>query len=582
MPTRGRTLVAIATAAIATTLAPCPDALAESPFPWRGVIQGNYGRPFNHDQRTRLIEFIAAHGFNAYVNAPKDDPYQRQAWRAQYPADKLAQFAAEIQIARGLGVEWIPAIGPDRPRHPRALPAGVRSSGQICFSCAPDRRALIAKLAPFWSAGARTFMVGFDDFAETLVHARDRARFGRGPRAYGEANAYLLNAIDAALRRRGDSARLITVPADYSGTDDSDYLRGLRSRLRAGIQVMWTGPQVRSRDFSPRQARADARLVGRRPVVWDNWINNDGSPPDSHGLPTRVFLGPYRRHSGIAGDVQGFFLNAATEPDLNPLPLATAGDWLRSPGSYHARRSFLRHVAELGGSAEQYLRAFAETSYATELIPRVEAPTASRRIRLFVSAYRNGGRWRHRLRAVDREWELARDAAAGMGANPDLIRFVREAGPFLVAARKSARAGEDATDLLAAERPKLSVRRRVAGFAGRVFPPRPAAARTLRATLAADERAVRGERHAAYGDRTGRYRLAPNVLWPYLNRVGRLDAGWNAAAAAASVELRLGSRPVQVASDGSYRLPVAACGRLLAAIDGAGGETSLLLPRCPN
>jgi hyaluronoglucosaminidase len=573
----------MAVTAIALTLLVAPAAGAASPFAWRGAIQGQYGPRFSHDERTRLIEFIALHGFNAYVNAPKDDPYQRQAWRTQYPPVRLAEFAAEIQLARGLGVEWIPAISPDVPRHPRALPPGVRSSGQICFSCARDRQALLDKLEPFWDAGARTFMIAFDDFDKALTHSRDRATFGRGPHAYGEANAYLLNRVYADLRNRDASARLLTVAADYHGTADTPYLRAFRGWLGRGIQVLWTGPRIRARDFSPRQARAYGRLVGRAPAVWDNWVNNDGSGRDAGGNPKRVFLGPYRRRPDVAGDVRGFFLNTATEVDLNFLPFATAGDWLTAPWTYSAAASFRRHVAELGGSVSESLRAFAETGYSTELIPRVEAPTFTRLGGRFLHAYGIGGRWRHSRRAIVRELGLVRDARDNLGSDPALGRFADEATPFLESARKRAVAGLDAIDLLVAERPVLELSGSAAdGYDGHVAPPSPTLAGDLRSTLAAAEGVMYRDRHAAYGGRTRRYRLHPNAMRAFLARVHRLDSAWRteATSAARAVTLRLGRRAIRVAADGSFRLSGSDCGGLLTATDSAGGQTSLRLPAC--
>ncbi len=583
-PPRRRALAWIAAAAIAAAASPFGTALAEaSPFEWRGVVQGHYGPPFSHAERSRLIQFIGTHGFNAYLNAPKDDPYQREAWRTPYPTGQMVDFVAEIQQARTLGVRWIPSLSPDRPRHPVPLPAGVSPSGQICFSCPADRRALLDKFEPFRLAGAATFAIGFDDFEQRLTHAVDHAAFGSGAAGYGRANAYLLNRVYAALRAREPSARLLTVPADYQGTRDSAYLRGLRSRLGPGIEVMWTGPMTRARDFSPGQARAFAALIARRPLVWDNWVNNDGSATDGAGLPTRLFQGPYRRRPDIAGDVRGFFLNAATEPDLNLLPLATAGDWMTAPWSYRAHRSFRLRLDELGGSRASTLRAFAETGYATELIPRVEAPTFTSLAARFLATYRAGGTWRRPRRRLDAELGLARGAGDRLGADPALARFVEEARPFLGAARKRARAGMAATALLAAERPALALTGRgPGGFRGHVSPPHPGTATRLRASLAADERAIRRDPHVAYGGRTRRYRLAANALDGFLSRAQGIDSRWRTAASgsAVSVVLRLGRTPVQVNRDGSFRLPHSACGRLLTATASVGGATSLRLPAC--
>jgi hyaluronoglucosaminidase len=143
-----------------------PSAPAASPFQWRGVIQGQYGRQFGPGERRRLLWFMARNGFNAYVQAPKGDPYQRTLWRDPYPADRQATFDSEVQLAASLGIEWIPNVSPGIPAWSspgEAAPPGTAPSEPICFSSEADLRQLLLKLEPFRAAGAHTFMVSFDD-----------------------------------------------------------------------------------------------------------------------------------------------------------------------------------------------------------------------------------------------------------------------------------------------------------------------------------------------------------------------------------------------------------------------------------
>ncbi len=46
--------------------------------PIRGVIEGFYGRPWTHQQRLSLIDFLADRGMNTFVYSPKDDPLVRR------------------------------------------------------------------------------------------------------------------------------------------------------------------------------------------------------------------------------------------------------------------------------------------------------------------------------------------------------------------------------------------------------------------------------------------------------------------------------------------------------------------------
>ncbi len=232
--------------------------------------------------------------------------------------------------------------------------------------------------------------------------------------------------------------------ADYQGTADSDYLHALRNNLDAGIEVMWTGPRVRSRRFGAAEARRFRALLGRRPIIWDNWLALDF-------VPGRVFLGPYAKRSGVAEDVRGFLLNLADTPELNFLPLSTAVDWMNAPARYRPRRSWLRAVKELSGARSPALRAFAETSYSTTLSPKIEAPTFVRLSHRLLRAVRRGGAGRNRIaRAVLRELKLVQRGSL-IGRVPVLAPMADRLRPFLLSASRQARAGEVATRLLLAQ-----------------------------------------------------------------------------------------------------------------------------------
>jgi hyaluronoglucosaminidase len=584
----GLTGIAAALLATAISASSAPAAEAGSPFAWRGVVEGQYGRPWDHGQRMRVLRFIAGHGFNAYVHAPKEDPYQRTQWRDPYPAAEQVRFDREIALARRRGVQWIPNLSPGVPLIPTpAAPSGAPSR-DVCFSCPAEIGAILRKLGPFWKVGARTFMISFDDVQKVFTHPEDVAAYGSGDEAYGKANADLLNRLDAALRARDPAARLLTVGADYSGTSDTDYLRGLRASLSPRVDVMWTGVATGSTDFTADEAGAYGRWIGRKPLVWDNWTVND-LDGNIFRQTTRIYFGPYKRRPGIVRAVGGFFLNPMNEADLNLLPFATAGDWMADPASYRPRLSFRRHVREIGGEVAGTLRAFAETSYSTRLDRDAEAPTFVGRNGALLRAYQRDGSWPRPRVALDSELGRVVRARKVLGEVPRLGPVSEQAGAFLDSARKGALAGRTASDLLAAERPALEVDRAGAGFAGKAAAPDPDRAAELRSTLSDRERTMKLDLHFTYGNRGGfafdlpqPVATPPNVMDAFVDRVQSIDSDWqpNADRAASSVSLRLEGRPVRLDPDGGFRVAPEACGDLLTAIDGAGGRTAIRLPPC--
>ncbi len=587
IPILARLLAILLLAGAAITAVPSP-ATASSPFRWRGIVEGAYGPPWTDAQRVRMIRWMGAHDFNAYVHAPKDDVYGRSYWRDPYPPAQQARFSREVRLARRLGVAWIPDISPALPLLPSAPNEPRPPSRDLCFSCASDMGVVMAKFAPFVKAGARTVMVSFDDVSKVMTHPEDIARYGVGDEAFGRANGEFLSRLQAAYA--GTGVRILTVGADYSGSADTAYLRGLRSTLAPGIEVMWTGTGIPSAAWAPSDAQQYGSRIGREPVVWENWTNNDTAGNATPAGAARIFLGPYIRRADVAGTVRGFFFNPMNEADLNKLPLATAADWMRSPTRYRPRASWLgavRTMAGTHGSPAPALRAWAETSYSTKL-SAADAPTFVRRRDAFLTAYRGDALWPVAKRALLRELRLVENAGRTLRRLPDHA-FVSQAGPWLDAARDSAAAGRLATGLLSAERPALSVRRRRDGsFRGHASPPSPSHAMSTRVAYRAARERATTEPRFVFGWRGGvafeipPYTVPRNTLDSYFDAVDALDNGWQPRSAEASrgVSVTVAGKPLPIDPDGGFALARSACGKLVVATDAAGGRSGRRLHRC--
>ncbi len=591
-----RRAVAVALAAVAVALAIAPAAVAGDRgvggLVWRGVVEGAYGRTWTHSERMDALRFLAAHELNTYVHAPKDDLYQRTQWRDPYPADVQAEFDEEIELARRLGIEWVPNLSPALPLIPTpAVPEGAPSR-DLCFACEADVEAVAAKLEPFLAAGSDAVMISFDDVTKALSHPEDLAAYGAGDAAFGKANGDFLTRLLARLRQVEPELRMLMAPADYSGTADTAYLGGLRSTLAPEIDVIWTGTNVPSEPWTANDAAAYGERIGRTPVVWDNWTNNDtaGNITAEPGT-ARIFLGPYVREPGPASSVRGFLFNPANESYLNYLPLATAADWMADPEAYRPGRSWRSALRELAPGRSpaarrlrSTLRAWSETSWSNKLDREREAPTFVRHSATLLARYATGG-WRPRLAKLLRELRLVIGAPDQL---PDLAQpgIAEQGAEFLEAAQKNALAGEAATQLLAAERPALEARQSRAALSGKAIPPDPDAAAALRSELDSARTTARAETEFTYGWRTPfafevpPYPVPRNVMDAFLDQVQSLDDAWQGEAAAASVELTLDGEPVALAEDGSFRVEDPACGQRLVAVDGAGGRTAKRLRGC--
>jgi len=294
-------------------------------FPWSGVVEGFYGRPWSHRERRALILRLARCGMGIYVYAPKHDPLHREDWRSPYPDEALERFAELDRLARALGVTFSLGISPGRDMNPQD-PA--------------EEVSLLAKLAPFVEMGFRHFALLMDDIESDLESPVDGA--------LGRWHAALANRLEAALAdRAGEPVALWFVPTVYSterqerwagGRDYVDALRG----LDAGISVMWTGTDTLSPALSARDLEEVTARTGRRVVIWENQHATDGGD----GFFGKLYLAPYgRRAADLPAAVEGIVANPMIPGAADRLVLGTYAAFLSDPRGYDAETARQDSVA---------------------------------------------------------------------------------------------------------------------------------------------------------------------------------------------------------------------------------------------
>ena len=438
--------------------------------PFRGVVEGYYGRPWSGDARRDVIRFLGRHGMNAFVYGPKNDPYHRDRWREPYPADALADLRTTAAVARRARVRFIYALSP-------AL--------DVCYACDNDFDALTAKLAQLARARIRRFALFFDDAPEILRHPEDVARYGGSDgEALARAHADLVNRADRWLRRRGLSGVAFMVPTAYAGTTCLPYLAALASALHRRLPVGWTGPGV----FSPRLTGAQARarrdcLEGHPVVLWDNFPVNDGV------LSNTLHLGPLvGRDAELPGELWGYLLNPMTQPHASLVGLGTAAAYLKRPRRYDpeaAWRGVLDQLDAGGGLAllaEQTRGSplndpdYGDAPALAAAVERLEASWTTAEWNLAVSE----------LEAEEHRQAAAPDAiTASLGSTP----LGAEIAPWVTELAAHVAEGLRAVQLLRAMKPAFSdleihTDTSTLTVTGRLAPPDPALAADLALPLA--------------------------------------------------------------------------------------------------
>jgi hyaluronoglucosaminidase len=258
-------------------------------FEFTGVIEGFYGTPWSWDDRIEVCRFLADHGADTYVYAPKSDPLHRDEWRTPYPTETLDAFERMVDESR--------------VRVGFALSPGL----SMRLDDADDRAALLAKFDALRKVGVDLFCLALDDIDAAPGAGRD----------HGSLCTWLCDVLAPE--------QLLLVPTDYTSVAPNRYLDQLSATTPVEVAIAWTGPTVVADTITAADARLRAAaLGGRDPWLWDNYPVNDGI------MTERLFMGPLRgRDEGLRDALSGYLANPMLQARASQLPVASAMAWAR-------------------------------------------------------------------------------------------------------------------------------------------------------------------------------------------------------------------------------------------------------------
>jgi len=278
-----------------------------------GIIEGFYGRPWSWAERAETAAFLAPHGYRFYIYAPKNDAFLRERWQEDHPreeAQHLRMFAARC---RELGVSFGVGLSPFEI---------YRDFGRDA------RAAMMRKLSFLKELGVEELAILFDDMKGDVP-------------GLAEKQVEILHWI----AERATAKRLIACPTYYSddpildrvfGKRPENYLNEFGARLDPGIDVFWTGEEVCAREFTPGHLERVCNLLGRKPLLWDNYPVNDGKRMSRY-LHLQAFTG---RPASIADFIAGHAINPALQPVLSRIPALTLTDSYQKGDAYEYGRAF--------------------------------------------------------------------------------------------------------------------------------------------------------------------------------------------------------------------------------------------------
>ncbi|MBI1177900.1 hypothetical protein GC207_10740 [bacterium] len=314
-----------------------------------GIVEGFYGQPWTFPQRHKVLRWLSQFGLNTYVYGPKDDLKHRVIWRDLLDDTEADEFKKLIHACREHGIRFVYAIAPGWDD----LFGGNDWS-------ASDKRPLLDGLKnrfqQLLDLGCHDFAVMFDDIPN--LPPDELAEIGKRHAETGNEIWQWLQTSPGSSRRKeapsqtetpqkiGASSRrllpeceapcgsLAICPSVYctrmagNAPSDSSYLRALGETLDQRIDIYWTGPEIISPKITAEHLRAVTEVLRRPPLIWDNLHANDYDC-------ARIYLGPFSdRTSALPQLTRGLVINPNRQCELNFLPLATLGDFVRSGADY--------------------------------------------------------------------------------------------------------------------------------------------------------------------------------------------------------------------------------------------------------
>lgn len=291
-----------------------------------GVIEGFYGPPWTPRERLELFDWMAAWGLNTFVYCPKDDLKHRAAWRELYSGEEADRFSELLRAAKARNIRFIYGLAP-----------GL----DIRYGNESDVARLIERLDQMQRLGCDDFALLFDDIPERMDPA-DLKRWG----SIAPAQCHVTNAAFAWTREHAPAGRFLFCPTAYCGRmaerefGGAGYLASIGAGLAPGIDVLWTGPEIISREITVAHVREVQAVLRRKPLIWDNLHANDYDG-------RRFYCGPYAgRPVELRNEVAGLLSNPNTEFPLNYVPLRTLGEFVRCTKGWDARNAYLSAMRE--------------------------------------------------------------------------------------------------------------------------------------------------------------------------------------------------------------------------------------------
>lgn len=282
------------------------------------IIEGFYGRIFSAEDRKKIISTLSDADFNSYIFAPKACKNLRISYLNGLSKEEmlmlkdLGQHCHRENYAFGIGITPLNLTLNYKDDLPRFL--------ELCSVYANELELDI-------------LAVLFDDLKIT------------DPKS-GSIQAQIL----ADVKRSCPNLKILFCPTYYCldpilerlfGPRPESYFEDLRN-IDKDIDIFWTGNSVLSSVITPEDLLYAAKLLGRKPYLWDNYPVNDGKK-----ISRFLHLRPVGGRDGTLNYLCGYAANPMNQCCLNELPLRMLSAVLKGKPKTLVNEDFMSHASKI-------------------------------------------------------------------------------------------------------------------------------------------------------------------------------------------------------------------------------------------
>ncbi len=291
-----------------------------------GIIEGFYGKPWSWEDRLGYAKFLRENKLDFYIYAPKGDRYLRENWETPFPRERLSKLITLGNALHEKGINWGIGFSPFN---------AYKSFNEDTKNKLQKKLEEISKLNP------EILALLFDDMRGDIEEI-------------AETQVKITHFVASMVLNRSSIKRFLFCPTYYTfdpilekifGKAPEGYLKYMGDNLDQRIDIIWTGPMVRSNFITMEHLREVGKILRRKPFIWDNYIANDGEKHENH-----IYLKPITgRKPEIIEFISGYMINPMNQAELSKIPILTAVERFNAKGKYHPELSLRRAIEKICG-----------------------------------------------------------------------------------------------------------------------------------------------------------------------------------------------------------------------------------------